>query len=799
MKRFHAPLGTLWPLVWILAAGVLAPGPAGAEAGAGARKDLVLYPASGPLAGKRIYGSSFALLVGINEYAHLPRDKWLDYAVNDIQGVRDVLVKSYGFPEENITLLRNGEATTAAIRKALARLADRRYVQPDDRVLIYFSGHGQTVKLQAGGEMGFLIPYDAEVDFDDVNNPGPYLETCLPMKAVWDYLESSPARHILVLADACYSGLLARPRATTDAKEEVLAALAGQRAVQVVTAGRRGEVSFEQSRYGHGAFTYRLIEELKRRAEIPGAVFTATELYGALKRGVADLSGGKQTPQMGDCNTEGDFLFITAGGLPPEEGIQAGQVWVNPKEGSEMVYVPAGAFTMGLDAEEVEAIWERMGLDPAWRAGGALVAMPKHQVSLPGFWISKHEVTFAQYARFLRETGRPAPNDGSPWLKVFWIGDKPAPGRDNQPAVCTKWTDARAYAEWAGCRLPTEAEWEKAARGTDARVFPWGNDWDLQRCNTIEWRGQRPLRTNAAIEAWRKAGYPGVQEKYLVDVGSFPAGASPYGCMEMAGNAQEWTASIYRPYPYDPNDGREDAWMPGLRVNRGGSMYTAAHMAISAVRNAPEVEFASNGLGFRLARSAAPVVTLASTAEPQGAARGPALPMTLDLFNGRNLAGWISNGARWSVTDGVLRCTKGEGWLNYGAELSAKAFNLEIRLKVVEGMRCRIALVADSQQLKIANEGETRQFALYGPDLDQIQVAADPGYVTGQWYDFRVEAEAGGTLRLSRDGVVTHTARWAHPHPLRIGISPGDGHSPGRVEVASVKLTLRAAAAPSPR
>ncbi len=578
-------------------------------------KDFVPVPTSGPLAGRRIYGNSWALLVGINEYAHLPKDAWLEYAVNDVTDLRQALVTHYGFPQENITVLTNDQATGANIRRQLAALVDRRKVKADDRILIYFSGHGQTIKLENGGDMGFLVPHDAEVDFSQADNPAPYLLTCLPMKQVWDYLDSTPAKHVLLLADACYSGLLAKPRALESISPEALPAIAGRRAVQVVTAGRRGEVSYEMSRFGHGAFTHKLLEELKARAGTAGDVFTATELYAAIKRAVANVSGGKQTPQMGDYGTEGDFIFITAtrpaGTAPvkpsdaPPANAKPGQVWVCPTDGAEMVLVPAGEFRMGKDGVRVnDGRIQRYG------------AAPQHPVNVGAFWISRYEVTNAQYARFLNATGKTKDADGRlfgtpPDLEQregIW---QAKPGRERHPVHAVSWFAARSYAEWAGCRLPTEAEWEKAARGVDAREWPWGGA--------------------GAVGEFAHWGTTDPQQPFAV--GSFPVDRSPYGCMDMAGNAWEWTASLERPYPYNAADGREDLSAPGWRVARGGaasvvmygSTWWRSGLDPSAANPGPAPD-----LGFRCVVPAGPNGQPVPVATPQRApkptATGPLPP-----------------------------------------------------------------------------------------------------------------------------------------------------------------------------
>ena len=151
---------------------------------------------------------------------------------------------------------------------------------------------------------------------------------------------------------------------------------------------------------------------------------------------------------------------------------------------------------------------------------------------LKAFWIDKFEVTNAQYARFVEEAGHRKPG--------YW--EDPAFNQPAQPVVGVSWEDAMAYARWAGKRLPSEAEWERAARGADGRTYPWGEDWMADRCNSTG--GQD--------------GFEG-----LAPVGSFPLGASPYGVMDMAGNVWEWVAD--EPSP-DASSGSRL-----LRIGKGGS------------------------------------------------------------------------------------------------------------------------------------------------------------------------------------------------------------------------------------
>ena len=200
---------------------------------------------------------------------------------------------------------------------------------------------------------------------------------------------------------------------------------------------------------------------------------------------------------------------------------------VNPKDGADMVYVPAGDFLMGSNDE----------------IGVKLGQSPQHKVYLDAYWIYKNDVTVAQYRKFCEATGWKMPK-APDW---GW--------QDDGPAVNVSWDDARAYCGWAATNLPTEAQWEKAARGTDGRTFPWGNDWDPGKL-------------------WWSIGVPGAAGRACA-VGSYPGGASPYGCLDMAGNVWQWCADWYGEDYYAHSPARNPAGpATGVgRVLRGGSWY----------------------------------------------------------------------------------------------------------------------------------------------------------------------------------------------------------------------------------
>jgi formylglycine-generating enzyme required for sulfatase activity len=186
-------------------------------------------------------------------------------------------------------------------------------------------------------------------------------------------------------------------------------------------------------------------------------------------------------------------------------------------------------------------------------------------------------VTQAQYQVYVEATRASAPD--------LWEGGKPLPGREEHPVVSVSWGDAQRYCAWLTeitghvNRLPTEAEWEKAARGTDGRLFPWGDEWDATRCNTVE--------------SGREATVP---------VGSHASGASPYGVLDMAGNVWEWTSSARADYPYDAADGREgaDESNCGRRVVRGGSFLLDQKYARCAIRYGSDPERRPWMYGFRI-------------------------------------------------------------------------------------------------------------------------------------------------------------------------------------------------------
>jgi formylglycine-generating enzyme len=256
---------------------------------------------------------------------------------------------------------------------------------------------------------------------------------------------------------------------------------------------------------------------------------------------------------------------------------------------AETVRVPAGDFLMGSDRDRAD---ER----------------PRRRVYLDGFEIDRYEVSNAQYRRFVQATGRPPP--------PHWEDGTHPPGQEDHPVVGVSWTDADDYCRWAGKRLPTEAEWEKACRGTNGRAYPWGARWDARRLN-VDLTRHVPDPADDELHPWQAAwgllrtGVASDAEPRLRPVGSYPNGASPYGMLDAAGNASEWVADWYNWTGYEGLPARNPlvTGPPWNHVVRGSAWYDPAgakgwakEMSRCAARNSSH-ETRDPRTGFRCARS----------------------------------------------------------------------------------------------------------------------------------------------------------------------------------------------------
>jgi len=242
--------------------------------------------------------------------------------------------------------------------------------------------------------------------------------------------------------------------------------------------------------------------------------------------------------------------------------MSGGATWYfcNPKDGTEMVLVPGGWFWMG-SGDEVPDAYNSEG--------------PRHLRRVAPFYMALECVTVGQYGGFVEETGHGAGSE--------WKGDP-----DDHPVRFVNWHDAVAYCRWAGLRLPTEAEWELAARGYDALRFPWGAEWE--EGVRLRWGNQRMGRENTA------------------SVFSYPEGVSPFGIFQMSGNVWEWCRDEYRDDAYKNPSAKEPASGGGTeaqRVLRGGTWncYSSGRLFRAAHRDAGHPKQRGPDNGFRAAAS----------------------------------------------------------------------------------------------------------------------------------------------------------------------------------------------------
>jgi formylglycine-generating enzyme required for sulfatase activity len=318
-------------------------------------------------------------------------------------------------------------------------------------------------------------------------------------------------------------------------------------------------------------------------------------------------------------STEPEAVAVFSGELarepdesaPPHQG--SGGTWTRPPDGMVMVRVPGGEFWMGSSDEQGDDALELC--EQSYEGCGRAIfewETPRHIVRLDDYWIDQTEVTVAQFRAFVAATGHEtlAERNGAALLwdeseevwRHFEGADWQHPtgpaslAEDNHPVVQVEWEDAAAYCAWAGGRLPTEAEWEYAARGPQSLVFPWGDTFDGTRLNYCDTNCESDLRDGEVNDGYART----------APVGSYPAGATWCGALDMAGNAWEWVSDWFDPeyYAHSTDTDPQGPSGPGAHIMRGGSWRTVPSFVRSAWRGpAPPGEPVFDK-GFRCARDA---------------------------------------------------------------------------------------------------------------------------------------------------------------------------------------------------
>jgi eukaryotic-like serine/threonine-protein kinase len=249
-------------------------------------------------------------------------------------------------------------------------------------------------------------------------------------------------------------------------------------------------------------------------------------------------------------------------------------------DGMMMIYIPARKFTMGSDEGEADE-------------------GPIHDVYLDDYWMDQTEITNGMYALCVESGSCETPMKMGSYTRASYYDNKLFA---DYPVIYVDWDMAKAYCEWAGARLPTEAEWEKAARSEDARIYPWGNDWDVLKLRRLNFADKNNPEMTSDINV--DDGY-----RDTAPVGSYPGGKSPYEIYDLAGNVWEWVADWYDPLYYrdsplnNPPGPTSPTQEMTMRVLRGGASVAANQNVFhTSNRNGLDPSKFSESIGFRCAR-----------------------------------------------------------------------------------------------------------------------------------------------------------------------------------------------------
>ncbi len=605
------------------------------------KRDLVpmpkVVPGSVPIAGEY-----WALIIGINRYKEAPP---LETAVKDAMGVRDVLVARYGFKRERIIELLEEQATRTNIESALFRLGQQ--AKAEDSVLIYYAGHGQ---YDEDGRLGWWVPVEAQPKnpgtFITNASIRDYIEG---MKAKHVYLVADScfsgtlfgkARAMPPLNEQFFTRLYAKKSRwglTSGGTEPVADAGKGghsifayhfisllkentdpylvpshiydQLAPVIANNAEQTPRSEPIKNTGDegGQFVFRLaagVAVAKPSGGAPSSARPDAAPSAALTQAEQELKAlEEQERQVEDqqklasvqqqierkkkqIEEKKKAVIEEARVRPPSAPGQTGRE-ITGKDGAPMALVPAGEFMMG-GTEDNSDVFVRECIrlsgrdeDSCKKNSDYLLPreLPGHKVYLDMFYMDKFEVTVSRYSKFLDETRRQPPPIWNNEVSLMRHGDR-AVSKVN-------WYDADAYCRWAGKRLPTEAEWEKAARGTDRRIYPWGDD--PPTLASANWGKQLPTNYSTYDDA-------------VSSVGSHKQDKSPYGIYDLAGNLTEWVADWFDPgyykisparNPKGPSSGKE-------KVSRGGTWLKDFSLAMrTATRMYFEPTIKFNPIGFR--------------------------------------------------------------------------------------------------------------------------------------------------------------------------------------------------------
>jgi len=534
-----------------------------------------------PLAVQAAEGERYALLVGVSTYRSDSGFNNLKYPESDVIALKDALLE-LGFDEANIRLMvksspdeRFNPRRENILKELKLLLANK---NKDDTVIVVLSGHGLQPRAKDGA---YFCPSDAVVKES---------ETWLDLETVFEQLKNCGAGGKLLIADCCRDDpALANIKGLPQDVQSVTrpGKLKPPQNVAALFSCGNGEVAYEEEELKGGVFAHFLVQGLKGQAAFNGEI-EIKSLAGYLQKKVYDYVSAKRgASQVPSFRMESDRLLVLAKVEPDELKLDLGG-----GVALEVVRVRPGEFLMGRDPNDPET--------PEYLKKEA------HKVKFTqGFYIGKYPVTVGQFKRFVATTGYKTDADrigtgytlkdgnwdyypGANWMKP---GFEQA---DDHPVVMMSWDDANEFTKWATKQtgktvsLPTQAEWEYAARGPENLKYPWGNTWDGTKANHAD----QTLKTSNAIHSL--VGYSDDNDGYVytAPVGHFK-NESWCGAFDMAGNAWQWCGDVIKTDGNDPD-----------RRSKGGSWSSEKELCRSADGTGGGHEIRTSTYGFRIAVNA---------------------------------------------------------------------------------------------------------------------------------------------------------------------------------------------------
>lgn len=532
---------------------------------------------------RRPFGKSVAFLVGVGDYSHLPR---LPFVSNDLQDMKKFLLGPGGF--DIVYIVSDRAASRDLVEDYMMnRFSNEQSpecIGKEDRLLFYYSGHGADAPR---GRTGYILFSEATT--------GDFAHHVLPINRTLEWSNVIPAKHIVFLFDACASGLAFSDRnATEDVKSLLVSALSGEGSRTVVTAGTGGQKTFEvhdAKGRKNGVFTRAFLDAAQGRQFGNTGVISIEQIFAELKVLVAQFVAREQsrssresplTPKLWQlADYKGTFVFLNMtaqnplsqdlhlGSLewwPKGLGITVGEssrpeeTMLRQLKRNELDYVliPSGKFKMG-------CVPSNSKVEGRCRPNEE----PRHEVHITKeFYIGRSEVTVGAFKRFAFSNGLEMPR--APYFDTEWQ-------KEEHPMINAKWELAQEYCHWAGGRLPTEAEWEYAARGgRNDLVYPWGDVIGRENANY----GKDTGRQTSPVKKFSENGY------HLFDFG---------------GNVSEWTADWYAEdyYQRSPQTDPKGPSKGMDRVVRGGAWTDAAQNLRSSSRRRFDPSQPYLDIGFR--------------------------------------------------------------------------------------------------------------------------------------------------------------------------------------------------------